>query len=542
MAHIHSVYDTDSHFSINPVTRAIKNESSKKNLLIQHDHNSERFTFEIPRHIEEHDMSEVTKAEIHYVNIDAATKAQSTGLYEVDDLQLSPADENIVICSWLISGNATKYVGTLNFIVRFVCLTGSTIDYAWHSGVCSGVSVGTGIYNSEAIAEEYADILAKWSTEIDLLKAADNELFVKANEALNKSNACLNQIHEHENKSIIDTISSDNIASWNSAANSATRANDRLDSLAPMVTANETDITALKASVSNLQDEDVSISATATQALNKANSALDNIKRIEAESAHAHENKSVLDTITSDNVAAWNAAANKATQNRESLDALRPIVTANQTDITALKASVSNLQDEDVEIGKNIAAVNATATKANNKADVLLSDAAVTVATMGMQKKNLLKNTASTVTTNGVTFTVNDDGSVTANGTATDTAFFNIPYNHTGESKSVILSGCPANGSGETYMFRADNAGTVVARDYGNGVTISPDVLATITYVAIRIQSGYTADNLTFYPMIRYADITDSTYEQYTPSLQEQIDELRSQIAAMTAVTTETEE
>lgn len=48
MGHTHNVYDTDTHFSINPVTRMIKNESSKKVTLIQHDHNSERFTFELP--------------------------------------------------------------------------------------------------------------------------------------------------------------------------------------------------------------------------------------------------------------------------------------------------------------------------------------------------------------------------------------------------------------------------------------------------------------------------------------------------------------
>ena len=39
---------------------------------------------------------------------------------------------------------------------------------------------------------------------------------------------------------------------------------------------------------------------------------------------------------------------------------------------------------------------------------------------IGMIKsKNLLKNTAGTTTQNGITFTYNDDGSVTCNGTAT---------------------------------------------------------------------------------------------------------------------------
>jgi len=57
MAHIHPVYDTDSHFTINPITREIKNESSTKTRLIQYDHNSERFSFDMPKTVEGHDMT-----------------------------------------------------------------------------------------------------------------------------------------------------------------------------------------------------------------------------------------------------------------------------------------------------------------------------------------------------------------------------------------------------------------------------------------------------------------------------------------------------
>ena len=57
MTHGHNVEDTYSRFIINPITRAIRNESSKKVSLIQLDHNSARFTFECPRYIEEHDYS-----------------------------------------------------------------------------------------------------------------------------------------------------------------------------------------------------------------------------------------------------------------------------------------------------------------------------------------------------------------------------------------------------------------------------------------------------------------------------------------------------
>jgi hypothetical protein len=69
MAHFQSVLDTDTRFSVDVVSRQIRNASSKKTILIQHDHNSERFTFELPRYIEGHDMSLCNKAEARYLNI-----------------------------------------------------------------------------------------------------------------------------------------------------------------------------------------------------------------------------------------------------------------------------------------------------------------------------------------------------------------------------------------------------------------------------------------------------------------------------------------
>ena len=47
------------------------------------------------------------------------------------------------------------------------------------------------------------------------------------------------------------------------------------------------------------------------------------------------------------------------------------------------------------------------------------SNIALNEQTLGYKKKNLLKNKGKTATINGITFTVNEDGSVTANGTNT---------------------------------------------------------------------------------------------------------------------------
>lgn len=160
MAHIHSVYDTDPHFTIDPTTRAIKNESTKNTTVIQYDHNSERFTFEIPRYIDGHDMTQCNKVEVHYINKD------TKGIYIVDDMQLSPSDDNVAIFSWLVSQNATRFIDKLRFSIRFSCVTNEVVDYAWNTAIYSDISVSSGIFNNETVVEQYADVLEKWKLEL----------------------------------------------------------------------------------------------------------------------------------------------------------------------------------------------------------------------------------------------------------------------------------------------------------------------------------------------------------------------------------------
>lgn len=127
-------------------------------------------------------------------------------------------------------------------------------------------------------------------------------------------------------------------------------------------------------------------------------------------------------------------------------------------------------------------------------------------------RKNLLQNTAASRTINGVTFTVNEDGSVTCNGTATKITSI-ILSNNLNIDESTILSGCPINGGVNSYLLRFISLSPIIINeDVGSGTIINNFRIGSIE---IRIASGYTCDNLTFYPMIRKADILDDTYEPY---------------------------
>ena len=166
MAHKHNVYDTDNHFVIDPVSRIIRQESGKTKLM-QHDHNSERYTFELPRYIEGHDMSLCDDIKIHYINVGVNKSDQSEGPYPVEDMQTSPDDENVIIFSWLLSGNTTMYAGSLSFAVSFACLDGTSIDYAWHTDTFSGITIAGGIHNEGLdVIVEYHDVLIEWEKRL----------------------------------------------------------------------------------------------------------------------------------------------------------------------------------------------------------------------------------------------------------------------------------------------------------------------------------------------------------------------------------------
>ncbi len=159
-----------------------------------------------------------------------------------------------------------------------------------------------------------------------------------------------------------------------------------------------------------------------------------------------------------------------------------------------------------------------TKSEVDTKLSGVRSEIALNRRTLGVICKNLMEVTANSQTIKGVTFTVNDNGSITVNGTATERADFNICQSveyHSGQ----ILTGCPKNGSAETYCLAIYTAG----RDTGEGLVLSSDG-AHECY--IRIEKGYTANNLVFFPMLRDGNIADDTFEPYHPSLQTQVGRL----------------
>lgn len=130
-----------------------------------------------------------------------------------------------------------------------------------------------------------------------------------------------------------------------------------------------------------------------------------------------------------------------------------------------------------------------------------------------------------TRTKNGVTYTDNGDGTITVNGTATAYSDFalqsrtdtNTPF--TLASGTYILSGCPEGGGQSSYRLLVgitqNGAWQSIAADQGEGATFQYDPSMGNLGVVIGVTSGYTVDNVTFQPMIRYSVYSDDTWQPY---------------------------
>lgn len=145
--------------------------------------------------------------------------------------------------------------------------------------------------------------------------------------------------------------------------------------------------------------------------------------------------------------------------------------------------------------------------------------------------KNLLENTASSGTNHDLTWVINSDKSVSVYGTANANTWIelkNVREINLENGKSYILTGCPSNGSANTfYMYMT---GTPSINDYGEGATFLYDS-SIARYLDIYVKNGTNMgteqEPTVFYPMIRPSG-TSADYVPHSDSLQAQVDSLDS--------------
>lgn len=146
-----------------------------------------------------------------------------------------------------------------------------------------------------------------------------------------------------------------------------------------------------------------------------------------------------------------------------------------------------------------------------------------------VRSKNLLENNFQSETYHGLTVTVNDDKSITVNGTATATTTLALhDGSHTPtttaqeiENGTYYLSGVPEGAETGTYTMSyrytpASGGSSQVGRIPVEGMTLdntSGDYRYLSVYIAVW--GGATVDNVTFYPMLRKSGTADGYEPPY---------------------------
>lgn len=140
---------------------------------------------------------------------------------------------------------------------------------------------------------------------------------------------------------------------------------------------------------------------------------------------------------------------------------------------------------------------------------------------MGLYGKNLFTvYSDSTKKENGITFSVNGNGSIAISGTATASAQFNMfalyelpPAIRPGVT--YIVSGATSVASIHIYELQ-DN--WVRITDTTNETTFVLSNNAKGVLIRYVIQPNVSVGNITVYPMLRLASVADNTYEQGKPA------------------------
>ena len=203
-------------------------------------------------------------------------------------------------------------------------------------------------------------------------------------------------------------------------------------------------------------------------------------------------------------------------------------VDANDTEISSARGSYTTVNDR----------LNAIESEQESQESVLDEDRAVLVELVDGGAKNELINSVIDGQTFEISFAKNTDETITVSGTASggnaQRRIMTIPAEDVQKYNGMVLSGCPAGGSNNTYrlIFQRDSSPyTIYTSDIGEGAIIQ-DVPAVQCRVFIIVNNGTSIDEI-FKPMICSKAAWDIS-QQYVPH-RPSYDELIARIEALEA-------
>ena len=135
------IADEGERFVIIPSTRKISVPQAYKIIGAVGDHNSEQLTFECPRYVDGHDVSECASHFIKWTNA-----LGKPGTSAVDGIVV---DGDNVLFTWTIPALATMAAGIINFTITFEDIDeNGKLLYRWSSATCQECQIAASLIDT----------------------------------------------------------------------------------------------------------------------------------------------------------------------------------------------------------------------------------------------------------------------------------------------------------------------------------------------------------------------------------------------------------
>lgn len=161
---------------INPETRTISIPTTYQLLGVESDEKVERIEFQCPKIVGDNiDLSQL-QIRINYQNA-----GNEKDQYIVDDVA---TDGDNITFSWILSRKVTAYMGTVQFIVCAVKVSGSTITNEWNTTLAKAEVLEGLEVDDPTPSEEQSDVIAQL---IEMM----NDTYDKSNQALSTAESII---------------------------------------------------------------------------------------------------------------------------------------------------------------------------------------------------------------------------------------------------------------------------------------------------------------------------------------------------------------
>ena len=194
-------------------------------------------------------------------------------------------------------------------------------------------------------------------------------------------------------------------------------------------------------------------------------------------------------------------------------------------DLTNTDKNLENLSDTLDEIYNNYPKVTGSGTEVNlsgtkkGRIDIGLKGNTSQGSTTGKNMFNVNSTIKeNTLSNNGVTLNINQDGTISTSGTNTGTYKY-IKYDITLPAGTYYFCGCPSGGNINSYSTIVQTGSTTASQVYdtGNGNTFTLSEQTTVHFYPVRVGSDtVNFDGLVFKPIISAVQVSYNDYEPYT--------------------------